>query len=534
MGGGPKASAANLEPLGKRRHFQTPASSSEPKPSASLTRNVRGKETDSTSSRIANSRSALLSSTAGTATDPTESKDNAASGSVNSTAYNLLHDSRPPPTIEATSDHNGDESSERHSDAESANQVKIPLCRVPSPQTRLETSTRALALAQEWQAKFKALPKRPPMPDSKKGIDTRKQTARAENDQYILKHRQPQPTLYHNEELGALEGDAADKADEEPSRKRRRKSGPGPQASAVNLEPLGKRRKGFTPKVLADGTSTSTELRQKFSLEAAVDKPATVVHKPQLDPAPKTTDPSELKQHIRLSDAISTQASYGPAIGSQASPLMVRDTVVALQQPTPETEDGRREAEEKSDRLIISRNDQVRHPATNGKFGNDTRCEGTTRTHKRSSSPQRLRERYDNAFHRDGRDHKSDSMVIVPIEAFLFRRGLPKGRISMDEIIPLHLAGPTATGRTAATIIDTVASAVIAKKKSQAHILTVSAPLGVNMKALSIEAVIRNIRAMKDFNQLNMAIMSTIAASDHDHLEDIVILRTDSAIAVIA
>ncbi|KAL1609947.1 hypothetical protein SLS60_001612 [Paraconiothyrium brasiliense] len=459
MGGGPKASAANLEPLGKRRNFGNPASLSEPKPCASLARDVGERGVASAASSITNGRNALLSSTVGTATDPIVSKDNAASEPVNPALCNLPYEDRPPQTVKATGDDDNDERSERQPDAGSANQVK--------------------------------------------------------------------------------------KLDEAASHKRRRESGPGPQASAANLEPLGKRRRGCTLKASADGISTLTVPRQKFSLNRAVDKPITVVHGPQVDTVSKATDASELKQNGRLLNVM------GPAVGSLTRPPMIRATAAAFEHLTPESEVGRREAEEEYDRPL----GQIYLSVGNDKYGNDTRCEGTARTH--TPSPQRLREKYDNAGRRYDRDHKGHSvrdevlgrnrapetictltavlnqeweMAIVPIETFLFARGHPKGRILINEIVPLHLVGPTITYRTAVTIINAVVSAPIAKRKSQA---TVKSQLGVNTKALSIKALTQSTRTIKDLDQLDMAILSMIAANDPDHLDGTAVLGTGPVIVVI-
>lgn len=158
MGCGPKASAANLEPLGKRRRFGLPAG---PIQSDSSATHVFGSVLD-IAPASSESRIALMSGTPGTATGHTDYNPVVASDTHAAKELSVAPDFSPmqPTSLLSTSQANRDpgviEMPNRSAAAEVAAEAELPAGGVPSPQTRLEMGARALALAKDWQAEFRA------------------------------------------------------------------------------------------------------------------------------------------------------------------------------------------------------------------------------------------------------------------------------------------------------------------------------------------------------------------------------------------
>ncbi|KAF2445019.1 hypothetical protein P171DRAFT_443932 [Karstenula rhodostoma CBS 690.94] len=406
MGGGPKASAANLEPLGKRRRFGTPADTSSVNTRTSPVPEVRSVEDMApASSGAIDNRSAPLLSTARTTTSYTEPEVNVTSQGSDLTQVGnpgacSLSKAEPPFLKTRVAGYVGvDNQTGPSAAAKIAKRTRDPVNSAPSPRTRLETSARALALAQEWQAKFKALPKKPPLPDSPHETDEREQIKLDRHDSQSLPAEQSEVEGY-----GII---ATGEIDEEP-RKRRRKSGPGPQASTANLEPLGNCRRGFSPKVSAYGSLNTSEHQQPSSQITLVNMPAIGVQYPNLDAALDTTGLSQSKQHMQSLSTNTVPAPDNEVLGKRLHTPVGRETVVAPKQLTSRVEDVERNVLREFKHPSPSRND-IRLATRTEKSGNHDRSDDAVRKLKRSPSPYQRRGDYKEAGHREIRGHKRDS-----------------------------------------------------------------------------------------------------------------------------
>lgn len=385
MAGGPKASAANLEPLGKRRRFGNLADPSSIKTCASPVRDVRGaKDMALAFSGAVDSRSDPILSTARTTTSHTEPKVNEPSSDDTSAQVEKPGVSDVP-NADPSSSTTGAAANGPIANAQNAPETRDPMNKAPSPRTRLETSARALALAQDWQAKFKALPKKPPGPNSLRKIDAQEHPVRMASEQTKLSRPDPQPSLVDKSELQGHGTIAISELDEEP-RKRRRKGGPGPQASAANLEPLGKLRGGFSPNASADGSSNLSGHQQPSSQVPSVDMSAPRIHNPKPDAALDVMNLSQPTQHTQVG----------------------RETVATPKQLMSKAEDVGRNAVREFEYPMPPRSNTRLSTKTENTAHND-KFEGDLRKRKRTTSPCRHREGYKEGGHREDRDHWRDN-----------------------------------------------------------------------------------------------------------------------------
>ncbi|KAL5456484.1 hypothetical protein PMIN06_003839 [Paraphaeosphaeria minitans] len=554
MGGGPKASAANLEPLGKRRRFGNPADYSSTKACASPAHEVRSvNDMAPISSCAKDSRSAPLLSTAQTTTSHTESKVNAtlsdtASAQVGKPSVSYLPNAEPPSSTTGTAATGPIVNRRNVKDSHE------PIKRAPSPRTRLETSARALALAQEWQAKFKALPKKPPMPYSLHQVITREQSVRMVNERSMLNKPVPQPSPFGKSELQGRDSIATGEIDEEP-RKRRRKSGPESQASAANLEPLGGSRRGYFPNTSADGSPNLSGFQQQSSQVTPVDMPALGIQKPKPDVSVDAVGLSRSTQHIPVD----------------------LETVAAPKNLTTKAEDvGRSAAREfqcplppRNDTHLPTRNEKTGNEKTgnektgNEKAGDDDRFEDDFRKRKRTRSPYRPRDDYKEAGHREDPDQRHDSsrdrlltsvleprrgtrtsartsktivtatgVLIRDLEITLFVRGLLKDPTLISEIVLLRPVGPIMTDKAIATMLEIVETITLSVERTIYTPTTArSSDPGLTIRTLSIGIVTRDIPMMKHLDQLDTNVVTT---NNHDHLINTFVPNTDSIIVVIA
>ncbi|KAL5396918.1 hypothetical protein PMIN02_002816 [Paraphaeosphaeria minitans] len=405
MGGGPKASAANLEPLGKRRRFGNPADYSSTKACASPAHEVRSvNDMAPISSCAKDSRSAPLLSTAQTTTSHTESKVNAtlsdtASAQVGKPSVSYLPNAEPPSSTTGTAATGPIVNRRNVKDSHE------PIKRAPSPRTRLETSARALALAQEWQAKFKALPKKPPMPYSLHQVITREQSVRMVNERSMLNKPVPQPSPFGKSELQGRDSIATGEIDEEP-RKRRRKSGPESQASAANLEPLGGSRRGYFPNTSADGSPNLSGFQQQSSQVTPVDMPALGIQKPKPDVSVDAVGLSRSTQHI----PVDLETVAAPKNLTTKAEDVGRSAAREFQCPLPPRNDTHLPTRNEKTGNEKTGNEKTGNEKTgNEKAGDDDRFEDDFRKRKRTRSPYRPRDDYKEAGHREDPDQRHDS-----------------------------------------------------------------------------------------------------------------------------
>jgi hypothetical protein len=405
MGGGPKASAANLEPLGKRRRFGVPADTSNTKSCASLVYDVKSaSEVAPDFSGAVDSRSAPLSGTARTATSHIESEviEDPTSTLFKRPDFNSLPRREP---ASLTTEAAGYVAVNKQTKSSAAAQTTTPVSRAPSLRTRLETSARALALAQEWQAKFKALSKKPPVLDSPHETEQREQPVRVPGEQ-SKSGRYDSQTLPVEKSESEFHGViATDQLEEEPSSERGRKNGPGPQASAANLEPLGKSRRGVSPQASVDDVSISKGVQQQSSLATAADESATVVQNLQLVAAPKAICSSTSMQNVPSLGTMAAPASDDQVLGKKTSALADRDTMIASKRLMSGAVHGRWDADNRSNYPSPPRNGDTRLFTSAGKSGNNVRSEDTVRKRKRSPAPYRRRDYYNEVGHREDRIH---------------------------------------------------------------------------------------------------------------------------------
>ncbi|OAG08238.1 uncharacterized protein CC84DRAFT_1173757 [Paraphaeosphaeria sporulosa] len=384
MGGGPKASAANLEPLGKRRRFENLADSSSVEACASHVHEVRSvNDMAPVSSGAKDSRSAPLLSTEQTTTSHTESKLNAKWSDTAPAQVDEPGVSHPP-NAEAPFSTMRTTMTGSIANIRSVKGTKDPTKRAPSPRTRLETSG-ALALAQEWQAKFKPLPKKPSMPNSLHEIDTREQSIRMVSEQRKLDWPDPKRLPAKKSKLKDYTSIATGKIDEE-SRQYRRKSGTGPQASAANLEPLGKLRRVFSPNASADRSPDPSGYQQPSAQVASVDTPALGIQKPKPDVALDAIGLSQSTEHTPEG----------------------REVLAPLKQLPSKAQDFGRNAARAFQRPSSPRNDPSLFTRTK-KTGNIDVFEDPLRKRKRIPSPYRRREECKKVGRWEDRDHRRDS-----------------------------------------------------------------------------------------------------------------------------
>jgi hypothetical protein len=392
MGGGPKASAANLEPLGKRRRFETPTDTSSTKSCASTTRDVKS------ASEIApafygavDSRSAPLSGTAQAATSHTEFEDmeKPASTLVKSPGARSLPRSEPASLLTETDGYVG---VNKQIEPSATAQTTRPVNRDPSPRTRRETSARALALAQEWQAKFKGLPKKTPVKGEQLVHVPGEQGKSGSYESQALPVEKSE-SQYH----GFI---TTHRLDEEPSSERRRKNGPGPRASAANLEPLGKSKMGTSLQASIDGVSIQTGLHQQSYLDTTADRSAKVVQNSVA--APKAICQSRLMQNTPSLSTMAAPASDNHVVGGRSSTLAGREL-------TLDVVHGKRDVDKKSAYPSPPRND-TRLFTGGESTGKNDRSENTIRKRKRSPSPYRRRAYKNEAGHREDRIQEHESV----------------------------------------------------------------------------------------------------------------------------
>ncbi|KAF1978638.1 hypothetical protein BU23DRAFT_595776 [Bimuria novae-zelandiae CBS 107.79] len=252
MGYGPKVSAANLEPLGKRRVFGAQVTSPKARDvaSSSFGRND-AEETEETALALSTTRDNRAPSrckprTAGHS-EPQHSTESNSSKQLKAAASNSPGHLPSPPSTTKTANEAGENAQPGSNTKASASDSGTHLSKSPPPRARLEASARAYAIAQEWQAKIKSLRKKSSVPNTDCGPTIGKDLTATQNEQ-----RQDISKSIHYGDIGIRHSATADDTGDEPSRKRHHKNGPGPRASDANLEPMGKRRRGFSPKPEVD------------------------------------------------------------------------------------------------------------------------------------------------------------------------------------------------------------------------------------------------------------------------------------------
>ncbi|KAL5375649.1 hypothetical protein DPSP01_011008 [Paraphaeosphaeria sporulosa] len=517
MGGGPKASAANLEPLGKRRRFENLADSSSVEACASHVHEVRSvNDMAPVSSGAKDSRSAPLLSTEQTNTSHTESKLNAKWSDTAPAQVDEPGVSHPP-NAEAPFSTMRTTMTGSIANIRSVKGTKDPTKRAPSPRTRLETSG-ALALAQEWQAKFKPLPKKPSMPNSLHEIDTREQSIRMVSEQRKLDWPDPKRLPAKKSKLKDYTSIATGKIDEE-SRQYRRKSGTGPQASAANLEPLGKLRRVFSPNASADRSPDPSGYQQPSAQVASVDTPALGIQKPKPDVALDAIGLSQSTEHTPEG----------------------REVLAALKQLPSKAQDFGRNAARAFQRPSSPRNDPSLFTRTK-KTGNIDVFEDPLRKRGKTALATASVIGLRRGIRTRGRTSKTIVTAIdvsirdletnaVPIETILFMSGLMQSPTLIAEIVPHHPVGPTMTDRAIVTTFDIVeTTAVTVEELIYTPARTLSADPGLTTRGASIGTVTHDT-SMKYLDQLGTKVIPT---NNRDHLINTFVPNTDPIFVVMA